>query len=65
MLGVDLERVTIAEPCCDVSIVNDKSWYLQIASVKQSALFVEIIKNITYKHKREISVINRLCFLNF
>ena len=39
MLGVDLERVTGAELCIKVFMVNNKKWCYQLASVKQSALF--------------------------
>ena len=39
MLGVDPERVVVAEPCHEVSVVNDKTWCQQLATVKQSALF--------------------------
>ncbi len=39
MLGGDLEHVAVAEPCCKVSIVNDKTRCQQLATVKQSALF--------------------------
>ncbi len=39
MLGVDPKCVAVAEPCCEVSEVNDKIWCQQFATVKQSALF--------------------------
>ena len=39
MLGVDPKHVAVAEHCCEVSIVIDKMWCQQFATVKQSALF--------------------------
>ena len=39
MLGVDPERVVVAEPCHEVSVVNDKTLRQLFATVKQSALF--------------------------
>ncbi len=39
MLGVDPERVAVAEPCHEVSIVNDKTCCQQFVTVKQSVLF--------------------------
>ncbi len=58
MLGVDPERVAIAEPCRDVSVVNDETWCKQIATVKQSVLFHS-------KHKeRNINIREALCNIN-
>jgi hypothetical protein len=39
MLGVDPERVAVVEPCHEISILNDKTWFYQFSIVKQSALF--------------------------
>jgi hypothetical protein len=39
MLGVDPKRVAVAEPCHEVSIVNDNTLCYQFATVNQSALF--------------------------
>ncbi len=39
MLVVDPKRVAVAEPCCDVSVINDKTWCQQFATVKQSVLY--------------------------
>ena len=39
LLRVDLECVAVAEPCHEISIVNDETWCLQFATVEQTALF--------------------------
>jgi hypothetical protein len=39
MLGVNPERVAVAEPSREVSVKNDNTWCWQFATVKQSFLF--------------------------
>jgi hypothetical protein len=39
MLGVDPKCVAVAEPCRDISVINDETWCWQFATVKPSVLF--------------------------
>ena len=64
MLGVDPKHVGLAEPGLEVSIVNDKTWCKQFASLKQSDLFHRNCNEHQVENRKEVSVLNRLCFLS-
>ncbi len=56
MLGVDPKHVGLAEPGLEVSIVNDKTWCKQFASLKQSDLFHRNCNEHQVENRREVSV---------
>ena len=64
MLGVDPESVAIAEPCRDVSVVNDKTWCQQFATVKQSVLFHRKHKEGNINIGEAWCNINKILFLS-
>jgi hypothetical protein len=54
--------VAIAEPGLEVLIEMLRHGVTSMLLRNRVLYFIEIIKNIRYKHMREMSVLNRLCF---
>ncbi len=57
---MDPKRVAVAEPCRDVSsVINDKIWCWQFATVKQSVLFHRNHKEHKTQTSERHGVINK------